>query len=198
MIYLIRHGETECNLAGVIQHGDDPLSARGRLQAERLGARLAAAQPAIGAIVASDYLRTLDTAEHIRRACGAPLSVEPLLRERHFGALRGRSVADIGDLWADDLAPDGGEDWPRFHVRVDAAWDAVVALAAHTDGALAVVSHGMVLHSLVLRRLALPDGVTPPRLFANASLTEIDRDAPWTVRRFDCREHLVGLDKAGL
>ena len=87
-LFLIRHGETEGNALRIVQRPDIPLSPRGVAQAERLARRLAA--EGIARIVASDYARALTTAEHVRQATAAPLTIEPLLRERNFGDLRGR------------------------------------------------------------------------------------------------------------
>src|SRR5262249_2289334 len=75
------------------------------------------------------------TAEHLRRATGAPLSFEPLLQERNFGDLRGRTYSELGfDMFEPDYAPPNGETWPVFHERVDRAWARVQALAAESGG----------------------------------------------------------------
>jgi broad specificity phosphatase PhoE len=78
-----------------------------------------------------DYARAVTTAEHLQRATGAPLVIEPLLRERNFGDLRGRPDAELGfDMFEPDYAPPNGETWPMFHDRVDRAWTRVQKLAA--------------------------------------------------------------------
>ena len=55
-----------------------PLSERGRRQAERLGERLAPL--GIVRILASDYVRAIETAEAIAARTGASIAVDPLLR----------------------------------------------------------------------------------------------------------------------
>ena len=195
-LFLIRHGETEGNALRIVQHPHVPLSPRGLVQAERLARRLAA--EGIARIVASDYARAVTTAEHLQRATGAPLVIEPLLRERNFGDLRGRPYAELGfDMFEPDYAPPNGETWPMFHERVDRAWAKVQELAAATsDGSLAVVTHGLVCRSLAARHLILGDGVVAPERWENTSLTIVDWPAPWRVRLLNCVTHLDGLDAA--
>jgi probable phosphoglycerate mutase len=195
-LFLIRHGETEGNALRILQHPHIPLSPRGIGQAERLARRLA--REGIVHIVSSDYARAMTTAEHVQRATGAPLAIEPLLRERNFGDLRGRPYAELDfDPFAPDYAPPNGESWPAFHARVDRAWARMQELAAATTGGnLAVVTHGLVCRSLAARHLALADGELVPERWENTSVTIVDCPAPWRVRLLNCVAHLDGLDAA--
>jgi broad specificity phosphatase PhoE len=196
-LFLIRHGETVGNASRTVQLPDNPLSARGQAQAERLAKRLATA--GIAHIVSSDLARARSTAETLRRLTGAPLTFEPLLQERSFGDLRGTPYAELGlDMFAADYAPPNGESWAVFHARVDRAWARVQALAATTEGDLAVVTHGLVCRSLAERHLVLPDGLVAPERWENTSLTIVDCPAPWRVRLLNCVAHLDGLDAAPL
>ena len=192
-LFLIRHGETEGNALRIVQHPHIPLSSRGVVQAERLALRLA--REGIARIVTSDYARAMATAESLQRATDAPLTVEPLLRERNFGDLRGRPYAELGfDMFEPDYAPPNGETWTVFHDRVDRAWARVQELAAAAGGRLAVVTHGLVCRSLAARHLVLADGVTAPERWDNTSLTIVDWPAPWRVRLLNCITHLDGLE----
>jgi probable phosphoglycerate mutase len=192
-IFLIRHGETLGNAARIVQLPDSPLSSRGVAQAQRLARRLAPA--GITRIVASDLPRAAMTAEHLQRATGVPVQIEPLLQERNFGDLRGRSYAEIGfDIFAPEYAPPNGESWDVFHARVDRAWALVQVLAARGGGSLAVVTHGLVCRSLAARHLLLPAGQEVPLRWANASVTEVDGPAPWHVRVLNCAAHLDDLE----
>jgi probable phosphoglycerate mutase len=196
-LFLIRHGETVGNASRTVQLPDNPLSARGLVQAEQLARRLATA--GIAHIVCSDLARARGTAEALRRLTGALLTVEPLLQERNFGDLRGTPYAELGlDMFAPDYAPPNGESWPVFHARVDRAWARVQALAATTEGELAIVTHGLVCRSLAARHLLLPDGQVAPERWENTSLTIVDCPAPWRVRLLNCVAHLDGLDAAPL
>ena len=196
-IFLIRHGETLGNASRVVQRPDNPLSPRGVAQAERLARRLAS--EGIAHIVSSDYARARSTAEPLQAITAAPLSFEPLLRERNFGDLRGTPYAELGfDMFAPEYAPPNGEAWDVFHARVDAAWERVQGLAERVPGHVAVVTHGLVCRSLAGRRLILGDGDVVPERWENTSLTIVDCPPPWRVRLLNCIAHLDDLDAAPL
>lgn len=196
-IHLIRHGETPLNAARVMQPPDTPLSANGLEQAARLGARLADA--GITRLISSDYARARMTAEAIEKTTGLAIEIEPLLRERNMGDLRGRAYAEFDfEPFAPDYAPPNGETWEVFHTRVDRAWERVAAAALETDGHLAVVTHGLVCHSVVDRLVALADGMErPPMGWLNTSVTLLDHARPWTVRLLNCAAHLDHAEAHG-
>src|SRR5262245_9584715 len=194
-IFLIRHGETVGNAARIVQRPDAPLSPRGVAQAERLARRLAGEGLAL--ILSSDLARALTTAEHLRRATGARVEIDPLLQERNFGDLRGTPYAELDvDMFAPDYEPPAGESWPVFHQRVDRAWRLIETRAAGLDGPLAVVTHGLVCRSVASRLVVLPDGTPAPERWENTSVTILDGPAPWRVRLLNCAVHLDGLDAA--
>ncbi len=186
MIHLVRHGETHGNAARVFQQPDTPLSSHGLAQAAALGERFRALP--VGAVLCSDYARARQTADAVANATDAPLHVEPLLRERNFGALRGTPYAELDtDPFAADFVPPEGESWSVFHARVDDAYASVIALARRTPEPLVVVTHGLVLGSLVERHLAVEVSVGG---FANTAVTSVEREPPHRVHRLGCTEHL--------
>lgn len=189
-IFLVRHGETRANATRVLQVPETPLSERGIAQAERLAARLS--QRAIARVVSSDLARARMTAECVVAATGAPLSLDPRLQERNFGDLRGTPYAELEvDPFAPGYVPPRGESWDDLHARADAAWQGVLELVRETPrGDVVVVTHGLVCHSLVQRRLALGPGLEAPAGFANTAVTIIDPEPPWRVERVNCTLHL--------
>ena len=188
-ILLVRHGETEGNRKRVFQQPETPLSERGLAQARQLGERLAGM--GVGAIIASDYARARMTAEAVSLASGVPLQIDPDLRERNFGALRGRSYADLEiDPFGPDYTPPDGESWEALHARVDSAWERAAEAAPAADPNLVVVTHGLVCHSLVTRKLHLPEGLDYSGGFGNTALSVIDAAPPWRVRVLGCTAHL--------
>lgn len=188
-IFVARHGETELNAARVIQRPTTPLSERGRRQAEQLAARLAPL--GITRVLTSDLTRAVETATAIAAHTGAPIVIDPLLRERDFGDIRGTPYDALGlDPFGPDYQPPNGESWSVFHERVAAAWRLVARVAADTQGHLAVVTHGLVCRALVAQHLALRAGDTAPSLWGNTALTEIEPAPPWTVRLMACTAHL--------
>ena len=86
---------------------------------------------------------------------------------------------------------------PEFETRAGGAWAAVRAAAVRARGPLAVVSHGLVCHTLVRDHLEPADGIdVAAAQWVNACLTEIDA-APgprWRIARLACAEHLDGLE----
>jgi 2,3-bisphosphoglycerate-dependent phosphoglycerate mutase len=188
-IVLVRHGETAGNARRFLQHPDTPLSERGLDQARRLAARLARGR--VAAIVASDYARALTTAEHVRDASGAPLAIDVGLRERNFGDLRGRPYAHLDfDPFAQGYVPPRGESWEELHRRVDEVWERLHGRAAELEGDLVLVSHGLVLHSLVSRRLGVGPDLVVPGSFGNTAVTIVEPAPPWTVTVLGCVAHL--------
>jgi probable phosphoglycerate mutase len=202
-IYLIRHGETDGNRARIVQVPETPLSERGREQARRLGARLAGL--GIARLVASDLARAHETAQAVSALTRVDVEPEPLLQERNFGDIRGTPYAELAESpFGPAYAPPGGETWADFHARVDAAWDRVRAAAEATEGNLAVVTHGLVLHSLAVRHLVLPAGVVrapddgPPLAFGNTALSIVDKVAPFRISLFACTAHLGEVGPEGV
>ncbi|WP_233151704.1 histidine phosphatase family protein [Pelomonas sp. KK5] len=154
-ILAIRHGETDWNRGSRIQgHIDIPLNEMGRLQARRLAEALAG--ETLDVIYSSDLGRARETAAAVAAVTGAPLQLEPALRERAFGAFEGLSFDEIAERWPEDserwrkrdlsFAPPGGESIPLFYER---CVPAVLRLAqAHPGRSIAVVAHGGVLDCL--------------------------------------------------
>ena len=104
-LYLARHGETEENVAQILQ-GLMPghLTACGREQAAELRDKLVAAHTAFDVMLTSDLQRALDTANIINGGLHLPLSPCPLLRERDWGGFTGKFIPSLkGRPWPDDV-----------------------------------------------------------------------------------------------
>lgn len=189
-IYLIRHGQTAGNAERRLQTPDVPLDEAGLEQARRLGERLREA--GIARVVSSDYARAHQTAEAVVRATGAPHEVEPLLRERNFGQLRGRLWDDVGpDLFADHFEPPGGESWGDFRARGRDAWAAITARASAIEGEghLAVVTHGMLYRVLFSDHVFAASAEEAPAP-GNTALSIIEPAPPHVVSLLACTAHL--------
>lgn len=189
-ILLLRHGETLLNVSRTIQPAATPLGPRGLAQAQALARRLAAMN--IGAIVSSDLPRAWQTAEAIAAACRLPVVREPLLQERNFGDLRGRSrdALDFDPLTMPE-APPGGESVAMFRDRVSRAFARIVALRAGLgSGNLAVVTHGLVIGAMLERHLQHAGATVVPARIGNTSLTMFAAEPPHCVSLLDCTVHL--------
>ncbi|MAG30173.1 MAG: phosphoglycerate mutase [Deltaproteobacteria bacterium] len=157
-ILLIRHGETPGNRDRIIQFPGTPLSERGLAQAARLADRLAS-EP-IGEIWVSDHARAQMTAAAVEHSTGAPLRVVADLAERSLGVLRGTPYSELDfDPFARGYVPPAGESWEVFHDRVDRVWARIERnwlehFSSESEARhFAVVTHGLVLRSLLERKL---------------------------------------------
>ena len=192
-ILLIRHGETALNVARVLQPADTPLSPRGVAQAEALAQRLAVL--GVAAVISSDLPRALTTARMLAAATGASLETSALLRERDFGDWRGRPYdgMPVNPLTMLE-APPGGESAATFAGRVALAFEYIVRLRAALDGALAVVTHGLVIRALLASHARLSDTAAAtaaaPAHLGNTSLSMLDAQPPHRVTLLNCTRHL--------
>jgi broad specificity phosphatase PhoE len=188
-LLLIRHGETALNVARVLQPADTPLSERGLAQARSLATRLASMK--VRAIISSDLLRTVQTAQAISATTGAPVETTPLLQERNFGDWRGLPYDGVaGSRLAMDEAPPNGESIAQFEQRVAAAFAHVVARQAALGGTVAVVTHGLVLRRMLASHVQLGAAMTSVEHFGNTSLSVIDATPPHLASLVNCTTHL--------
>ena len=191
-IYLIRHAETTMNASRVVQFPDTPLNRRGRWQADRLAARLHG--DGVTHVVSSDYVRARATAERISAVTKATLSLDAQLRERDLGDLRGRPYAEVHEqVWGEGFDPPRGETWEMFNHRVDAVWRWVVQFEQKIEGAVALVTHGLVCQALASRHLTLGEHARPLQ-FPNVSVTVITAAPPWRVEVLASDTHLHARD----
>ncbi|MBI3947257.1 MAG: histidine phosphatase family protein [Armatimonadetes bacterium] len=189
-IFLVRHGETEWNVARRIQgQVDVPLNEGGRRQAECLAGALAGA--ALAAIYASDLSRAVETAEAIAAPHGLTVIREPALRELGFGKWEGLDESEVQARypeayrgWREDSLrhrPPGGETIPELRTRVAAVYRGV--LRAHAGQSVLLVAHGGPIRVLVLHALDAPLGAYPRLRTRNASLSLIEVGKPGPVLR---------------
>jgi broad specificity phosphatase PhoE len=154
-VFVIRHGETAWSLSG--QHTgttDIPLTANGRLAAQRL--RPVLAQERFALVLVSPLQRARETCD--LAGLGAGAVVDPDLMEWNYGEYEGLTPAQIherapGWLLFRDGCP-GGEA-PQ---HVGARADRVIARARAVDGNVALFAHGHILRVLAARWIGLSAG----------------------------------------
>ncbi len=121
ILYLFRHGATEWNADGRwAGRAEMPLSDLGRLQVERLGARLAAVPGPWVAAFASPLGRSRESAAIVAARLGAPVEVDQRLAEISYGAWEGRTPEEVR------ATPEGA--------RRYAAWEARPATVSPPEG----------------------------------------------------------------
>jgi broad specificity phosphatase PhoE len=188
-IFLVRHGQTNGNRDRIVQTPQTPLSTLGHQQAKLMSE--AFSDISISKIICSDYTRTQQTAEPLRIANPTIFTLEPLLRERSFGDLRGLAYKDIdADFFNHNYAPPNGETHQQFARRVSHAWDFILNTYDNVEGNLVVMTHGLVLRELVEQYLHLDANVLQLSDFQNTCITEVSGEDKKTVLRWCDALHL--------
>jgi len=173
LLYFVRHGESTWNLRQRVQgqYAAPPLTSRGRHQAH--GAAAAVAGSGAVRLLTSDAVRARQTSEIIGRRLGLGVRSEPLLRERHWGALQGRSLAEAAAVES-SLHPDqplpGGESRSSVRERLGSLLSSPAIV--HAAGPVVLVTHGDVIvealtlwgHSRSLDTVPGNGSVTPVRV----------------------------------
>lgn len=149
-LLLWRHGRTAANASFRLQGQIDvPLDEVGRWQARTAAATLVARYEPT-AIVSSDLTRAQETAAHLSRSTGLPVTTDERLRERAFGDWEGLTGDEIIASWPEAFEvwraggdPEGVGAERRGDVA-DRMGAALVELAAGygPPDTLVVVSHG--------------------------------------------------------
>ena len=166
-LLLVRHGQTDWNLQGLVQgQTDEPLDDKGRDQSRRLGQRLAGMS--LSALHSSDLSRAAETAALVGAATGLTPRLSAAWRELNLGAAEGRPRAEaLGDhadmasaaaLSQGPLAQ-GAETWEQVQSRVLPALTDL--LAAHPGERVLLVGHGGSLKVLLAHLLGLDRAMVP-------------------------------------
>jgi broad specificity phosphatase PhoE len=157
VVYFVRHGQSEDNVAPVFQSPDSPLSAVGRQQAARIAARVA--KLAFDVLLASPYRRAHETADVISTVTGKTPELCALFTERvKPTSVNGKPFTDakadnVWRAWTQSLYTPGmrvedGENYEDLLTRADAA---LALLQARAEPSLVVVTHGYFLRTMVAR-----------------------------------------------
>lgn len=206
---LVRHGESVATVRQVVGGpvGCTGLSDLGRLQAERLRARLAEGhEPAVDAVVASTLPRAIETAEILDAHLGLGVRTDERLVEHIAGDADGLGWAEVVERYGDPqwdrlphsrLAP-GAESLAEFYCRVGAV---LHDLTEEYLGRTVLVScHGGVIDMALRGVLGLPYRSNHDLWTLNCSITELsarheDGVFPdrWRLVRYNDSAHLAGL-----
>ncbi|WP_301099463.1 histidine phosphatase family protein [Otariodibacter sp.] len=153
-IYLIRHGRTEWNNAGLLQGTcDSPLTEEGIEGAKITGNALSHIQ--FSACYSSLMKRAQDTADYIIGSRDIPHFHHKGLNEIHFGNWEGKKSADLSNhpeyilLRTDPknykAIESEGETIEQLYNRVMKAFQQIIDLHKYNDENILIVSHGMTL-----------------------------------------------------
>ncbi len=164
-ILLVRHGETDWNLAGRFQGRTDvPLNQKGAEQANALASALRG--ESLAAIYSSPLARAKETARLIQVFHpSAPLYEEEGLVEMDLGEFEGiegpswaEKHADFRKAWRDNPASvtmPGGENLQQVQARAMAALERITHSHPH-GSTLLVCSHNFVILTILCHALEIP------------------------------------------
>lgn len=154
-IYLVRHGQTNANVTQTFQGPDEPLSEIGQEQAFRLAERVQNLD--FAKIIASDYVRTCQTAEPIRQLVAVPFETSEFFREEKTPTswLGSTEMDDRGLQFAEDMIEkaddrnwrvEDAENMQDIYTRIEQSLQLLKNDPADT---ILVVSHGNFLKQLL-------------------------------------------------
>ena len=169
-LYCVRHGQSEANVLQVISNRDQPhpLTELGRQQAAQLAQSLR--DLPIAKIYASPILRARQTAEIVSAALHVPVDYADGLREPDCGVMEGRSDEAawaehrrVIEAWLDahdyDARIDGGESFNAVRARFAPWLDRVEAAHAPTADSILVITHGLLIYTMLSITLINADTV---------------------------------------
>lgn len=156
--YLVRHGESEANLANLVAGGelDTPLTPKGREQALELAQRLHLMPHPAGKIYHSSLSRARDTALILNEVLQLPCTQDHDLREHMMGEWSGvrawqDCIRDIGN----GIIPPGGETYDELDARILKVFRRLLQGMCGTISHVSappqiplIVAHGGVFHAL--------------------------------------------------
>lgn len=162
-LWLVRHGETEANVAGLYSgHAPTPLTERGIAQAQTLG-RLLRNVP-VDNVLCSELERARHTTQLVLEDREVAVRNMPELNEMFFGDWEMRHHRDLARedaenyaVWCNDwqnATPTNGEGFQAFTLRVERFIAQLADYKACQN--LLVVSHQGVLSVLIARLLSMP------------------------------------------
>lgn len=164
-LVLVRHAEATCNVSGIVggPRGCTGLTAHGREQAQRLGARLLEMHRTRPFTAAYDTprLRVRQTADIVAAHLDLPVVTRHDLRGLDHGTADGRPWQEIKTRFAgppqhrpdEPIAP-GAEPWNAYLDRAGTALSDI--LSAHTGEAVLVIAHGETIDAAHTRLLDTP------------------------------------------
>ena len=198
-LYIIRHGQTDWNIAKKIQGRQDiPLNERGHFQAQCLGKAME--NRPITAVFSSPQIRAMETAIAVASPAGVPVIPVRDLMEINYGVWEGMTEEELlrddralYEAWWShpaETAPPEGESINQVNERCRQAWKEI---KPQLTGDAAIVAHGGLLAHF-MEQLLGSESIAASTVAHNASITTIEYE-PETERfvlvEFDDYKHLL-------
>ena len=196
-LYLVRHGESEANAAGVFAgQTDSPLTAKGREQAKVVARALRPVR--FDRIVTSPLSRTKDTAAEIAAGREIPVEAFDDLKEIDVGIAAGKPFDELRGLPGASGDDDGWREWPggesldqvlRRSLRI------IDRLVAESPGkTICIVGHGGVTRIVVSSFMGvLPKLIRVPATNTNITIVSHDPEQGYVVQEMFKDTHVVEI-----
>lgn len=191
-LYLVRHGQSEANLAGIMQGAkiDRTLTALGRRQAQSAAEKLEKVH--FNHIYASPLMRASQTAEIITGP-QATVTFDPRVMEFDYGDWDGQPISRLidnypnffhdGDSFADHWQVSHGETYGHACQRLQSFMN---DLTVDSDENVLVVAHGMLIRLWTCWLLNM-NGIKTVDEPLNAGITRFDFNHRIPVLRYYSR-----------
>ena len=208
MIYLIRHGQTEWNKAGIFRGRKDlSLSEEGKRQALCTARRLK--ECSIAAVYSSPLKRAIETADAIASECRCPVIHEEGLIDLDFGDWEGRTfdwvqANDPEQYMLYKRSPQrctipGGESLKDCYDRAFRTFLRISAQRETTESGYAVVSHRVILKLILLGVFELPLSSFWKIVLDTCSVSEVERkNNEFIIRGMNSGIHLSNRPLHGI
>lgn len=157
-IIVVRHGESEGNVSGLIQGGlssEINLTDSGRQQAKKLSERFSNTK--IDLAFSSPLDRAKQTAQIVLdEHKNTEVEFTNKLKEKDTGIFAGRPGNEMMDAWQSsglpfgEFQPEGGESWYQAGERVVSFVEEIINQYKNTDMTILLVGHGSILTYMLM------------------------------------------------
>lgn len=202
-LLLIRHGQSQANLARYFAgHTDPALTELGLRQAE-CTAEFLVSRYSVEKVYASDLQRAYQTGKAVAQRLHLPIIADENLREIFAGQWEGKTFDEIQEqfsedyrIWMTDIGhcrPTGGESAGQLLCRVEAALTKIAE--ENPDSVVAVATHATVIRAIQSKVSGVGlDGMKDVPWVVNASVTELHYEkGQFTLGKIGQAEYLKDL-----
>lgn len=186
-ICLVRHGETDWNVKGIIQGQTNiPLNKVGEIQAKKCGIFLK--NKNYDVIISSPLKRAKKTSEIINDSLNLPIIYNENLKERNFGIAEGQVKKTMIKDFPNQIYPNQ-ELRLALNKRVMTTLNKIIK--TYTNQRILVIAHGAVINSILSSVSNHICGSQVTNL-ANGSFTILNINEPfWSIESANQTTHLI-------
>ncbi|MHA6252616.1 histidine phosphatase family protein [Oceanobacillus sp. CAU 1775] len=186
---IIRHGETDWNVAGILQGKQDTsLNDRGKKQAHACGEYLQPFDWDI--IITSPLRRARETAEIIQQQIRIPLIEMSMFAERGFGEAEGILPVDRDHKFPDQIYP-GEESLTSFTNKILLGMESISRL--YSGKRVLLITHGATIN-VILAAFSNDEIDIGTTTIKNGCMNNLEYShGCWKIKEFNKIEHLAAF-----